>query len=358
MGDAIRWGILGTGAIAALFAEGLEALPDAPLVAIGSRTREGAESFAREYGVKRAYGSYEELVRDPEVDVVYIATPNSAHAGNAILAIEHGKAVLCEKPFTMDAAEARRVIEAARRHKVFCMEGMWMRFVPAVRELAGLVRGGAIGDVRMLNAGLGFPFVYDPKHRVFDPAMGGGAMLDLGVYPLSLAFHLLGRPKSFVTQAVLGETGVDEQASVLFTFDEGRQASITTSIRKRTTNDAAIFGTDGMIHLHEPIYCPQSLSVHPTTRQGGSGRGKRERLGRVKHHPVARTLATLVKKARARTILRHTIGNGYAHEIIEVMRCLREGAKESPIMPLDESLAIMETMDALRAEWARAKRNG
>src|SRR5258706_11466720 len=209
MTNAIKWGILGTGAIAAQFAEALAGVAEARLHAIASRSREGAEAFARDYGVPRAYASYEELVRDPDVEVVYIATPNSAHAANAILALENGKAVLCEKPFTVDAAEAKKVIEVARQKKLFCMEGMWMRFVPAVRELVSLIRSGAIGDARMLTAGLGFPFIYDPAHRVFDPRLGGGAMLDLGVYPLSLAFHLFGRPTSFVTQAVLGETRVD-----------------------------------------------------------------------------------------------------------------------------------------------------
>lgn len=232
-----------------------------------------------------------------------------------------------------------------------------MRFVPAVREVFGLLRGGAIGDVKMVEAGLGFPFVYDPKHRVFDPKLGGGAMLDLGVYPLSLAFHFLGRSKSFATSAVLGETGVDEQAAAILDFGGGQQASIVTSLRTRTTNDATIFGTEGILRLHEPIYCPHSYSIVRTTKQGGSGRGtpsRPSRVRRVLHHPITRGAMDVVRRARTKDIRRFPIGNGYAHEIIEVQRCLREGAKESPIMPLDETLAIMETIDALRAAWAKA----
>jgi predicted dehydrogenase len=350
----IRWGILGTGSIAGKFAEALGGVPQGELRAVGSRSREGADAFARAFGVPRAYASYEELVRDPEVDVVYVATPNTAHKDHAVLALEHGKAVLCEKPFTIDAAEARVVIETARRTGRFCMEGMWTRFTPLVRELVSTVRSGAIGDVRMVTASLGFPFAFDAKHRVFDPALGGGAMLDLGVYALSFVFHLLGLPTGMETQAVLGATGVDEQATALFTFPGGRQASIATSLRSRLGNDAAIFGTEGMIRVHEPLYCPESATIvrAPSTPPVGAQPPRRTRFAAARENPVLRDLYGRLTRARSETaITRRRLGNGYAHEAIEVMRCLEAGERESPLMPLDESLAIMETIDALASRW-------
>jgi predicted dehydrogenase len=349
-----RWGILGTGAIAGKFAEALGGVPGAQLHAVGSRSREGADAFARAFGVPRPYASYEELVRDPEVDVIYVATPNTAHKDHSVLALEHGKAVLCEKPFTIDAAEARVVVETARRTGRFCMEGMWTRFTPLVRELVSTVRGGAIGDVRMVTASLGFPFVFDAKHRVFDPALGGGAMLDLGVYALSFVFHLLGLPIGMETQAVLGATGVDEQATALFTFPGGRQASIATSLRSRLGNDAAIFGTEGMIRVHEPLYCPESATIvrAPSSPPARAQPPRRTRFAAARENPVLRDLYGRLQRARAETaITRRHLGNGYAHEAIEVMRCLEAGERESPLMPLDESLAIMETVDALASRW-------
>jgi predicted dehydrogenase len=349
-----RWGILGTGSIAGKFAEALGEIPDARLAAVGSRSREGADAFARAFGVPRAHASYEDLVRDPEIDVVYVATPNTSHRDHAVLALENGKAVLCEKPFTVNAAEARAVVQAARRAGRFCMEGMWMRFVPLVRELVELVRGGAIGDLRTVTASLGFPYVFEPGHRVFNPALGGGAMLDLGVYALSFAFHLLGLPTSMETQAVLGATGVDEQASVLLRFQGDRQATIGTSLRTRLGNDAALFGTQGMIRVREPLYCPESATLvrAPQSPPLGPQAPRRTRFAAARHNPLVRDLYARLSRARSETsITRRPTGNGYAHEAIEVMRCLEAGERESPIMSLDESVAIMDTLDALAAQW-------
>ncbi len=351
----IRWGILGTGAVAASFGEGLSALEPATgaeLWAVASRSGGKAEAFARAFAVPRAYSSYEELVRDREIDVVYVATPSSEHAEHAVLALEHGKAVLCEKPFTTTAADARRVVLAARRCGLFCMEAMWMRFVPLVRELKRAVLQGAIGELRMVTANLGFPYEPDPTHRLFDPALGGGAILDLGVYGVSLAFHFLGRPVGLEAQAVLGPTGVDEQVAAILRFPEGRQAIVTASLRTRTGNDATILGEAGIIRVHEPLYCPESATFVRTTKHSGVSGGMRARLHALKNNTLLREAYTRFVRARSeRTIVRRRLGNGYAHEAIEVMRCLREGAKESPIMPLDESLAIIETVDAIRAHW-------
>lgn len=362
MPETLRWGILGTGWIAGLFAQGLRELPEARLHAVGSRSRENADAFARQYGASRAHASYEALVEDPDVDVVYVATPNTAHLAHCLLALEHGKPVLCEKPFTLDAAEASRVLDTARARRLFCMEGMWMRFVPVLRELESLVRSGAIGDVRMLTAQLGLPVEYDASHRLFDPKLGGGALLDLGVYPLSLALRLLGTPTRVSSHAVFSPSGVDEQCTVLLEFPGARQAVLTTSLCNRTPNDAAIMGTEGMIHLHEPLYCPETLSLVRTRRQGSGGEarggGLAARLGvdweRLKHHRLLRGVRDVASLARTERVTRRVLGNGYAHEAAEVHRCLREGLLESPLMPLDETLAVMRTVDAIRREWTRS----
>jgi predicted dehydrogenase len=331
MPRTIQWGILGTGNIARQFAEALRLLPDAGLRAVGSRGRDSADAFARAHGVPRAYGSYEELARDPEVEVVYIATPHSLHKDNSLLCLEHGKAVLCEKPFTLDAREGALIVEKARSKGLFCMEAMWNRFVPIMRELDALLASGAIGEVRMLQASLGLPFVFNPHHRVFDPALGGGALLDLGVYPVSFALRLFGRPTRITSHAVLGETGVDEQATLLLDFPEGRQATLDTSVRNRLRNDAAVMGTRGMLHLHEPLNCPETLTLTPTRAIGGPD----------------------TPLPAPHTLTRRVLGNGYAHEAVEVMRCMREGLLESPLMPLQESLLILETMDAIQSAWRR-----
>jgi predicted dehydrogenase len=332
MPHAIQWGILGTGNIASQFAQALRLLPEAGLLAVGSRSQESADAFAGAHRVPRAYGSYEALARDPGVEVVYIATPHHLHKDNSLLCLEHGKAVLCEKPFTLDAREAALVVHTARAKGLFCMEAMWNRFVPIVRELDTLLSQGAIGDVRMLNASLGLPFAFNPQHRVFAPPMGGGALLDLGVYPVSFALRQFGKPTRITSHAVMGETGVDEQLSILLDFPEGRQATLGASLRNRLQNDAALLGTRGMLHLHEPLNCPSTLTWTPTRAIGG----------------------TDTPLQPPRTLTRPVLGNGYAHEAVEVMRCLREGLLESPLMPLEETLLIMHTMDAIQATWGRA----
>jgi predicted dehydrogenase len=202
--------------------------------------------------------------------------------------------------------------------------------------------------------------VFDATHRVFDPALGGGAMLDLGVYAISFAFHLLGLPLGMETQGVLGASGVDEQATVLFTFPGGRQASIATSLQSRLGNDATIFGTEGMIRVHEPLYCPESATLvrAPASPPASAQPPRRPRFAAARQNRVLRDLYGRLRRAREETaITRRCIGNGYAHEAMEVMRCLEAGERESPLMPLDESVAIMETIDALGSRW-RASETG
>ena len=318
--DTVRWGIIATGAVAQDFAEGLAIVPGAELVAVGSRSRETADRFGDAYGVPRRYSSYEGLAQDPGVDVVYVATPHTLHRDNTLLCLNEGKAVLCEKAFAINADQAQEMVALARRNKLFLMEAMWNRFHPVVLEFRRLLEGGAIGEPRLLVADFGLGVEFDPKSRLFDLAFGGGALLDLGVYPVALASLVFGTPRQISTQAHLGPTGVDERAGIILGYDEGRLAVLHTSLREKTPTEARLFGDGGSLRLHGPIFRPSAITL--------------SRHGRDEER-----IEPLVE------------GNAYNYEAMEVMRCLAAGRTESPSMTLDESLSIMRTMDALRAEW-------
>jgi predicted dehydrogenase len=315
-----RWGILGTGAIARRFVRGLRPLPEAEVFAVGSRSETSAAKFADKHNIPRRHASYEDLASDPGVDVVYIATPHPLHAENAALCLEAGKAVLCEKPFCVNAAEAERVVELARKRGLFLMEGMWTRFFPLMEEVRRLVSDGAIGEVRMLNVDFGFRAGLDPASRLFDPKLGGGALLDVGVYCVSVASMILGQPSGSVGISHLGETGVDEQASVILEHEGGRLANLSIGIRTATPQEATIMGTEGYVRIHAPWWRPESMTI--------SRPGKENETVDV---PVS--------------------GNGFNYEAAEVMRCLEAGKTESDIMPLDETISVMRTMDRIRAAW-------
>jgi predicted dehydrogenase len=352
----IRWGIFGTGTVAGHFAAALAIIPNAELLGVSSRSGDRARAFARNFGVSRAYGNAPELVEDDEIDVVYVATPNSTHKDLAILALEHGKAVLCEKPFALTGEEARAIAAVARRTGRFCMEGMWMRFVPLMREVTTMVRRGSIGTVRLVTATIGFPRAPDAGSRLFNPALGGGVMLDLGVYALSFAFQFLGQPNDVLAKAVMGPSGVDEQASVLLGFPNDAQACLCASFRCRLSNVGTIHGNEGLLRVGEPLYCPESANLERTSqhRTHGPEEHRPRRFDRLRQLPLVRDAYARLRRARAETVLcRRRLGNGYAHEALEVMRCVDENARESPIMPLDESVAIMETMDRIRSQWMR-----
>jgi predicted dehydrogenase len=316
----VRWGILGTGAIAKQFVDGLNALPEAEVFAVGSRSEASAAQFSDERGIPRRYSDYEELAADPDVDVVYVATPHPFHAPNAELCLRAGKAVLCEKPFTVNAAEAERVVGLAREKGLFLMEGMWTRFFPLMEKVRRLVSEGAIGEVRMLNVDFGFRTELDPASRLFDPRLGGGALLDVGVYCVSLASMVLGRPSGSVGLSHLGQTGVDEQASVILEHEGGRLANLSIGIRTATPQEVTIMGTDGFLRIHSPWWRPASMTI-----------SRPEKESETVEAPVS--------------------GNGFNYEAAEVMRCLENGETESAIMPLDETLSVMRTMDGIRAAW-------
>lgn len=318
--DKIRWGILGTGAIANSFAQGLNFVPDAELTAVGSRNKETAEKFGNTFQIPNRHDSYEDLASDPEVDVVYIATPHMFHRDNAVLCLNHRKAVLCEKAFTINAAEAEEIIMLARRKKLFLMEAMWTRFQPIVAKLRNLLKQDLIGDVRMMTADLGFKFEFNPKSRIFDPNLGGGALLDIGIYPLAMSYMIFGPPSRIESMAFLGSTGVDEQESIVLGYAGGQIATLYASTHVETPQEVTVIGNKGRIRLQGPIYRPSGMTIQ-------------------------------LENEKEQFIDNGLEGNGYNYEAAEVMNCLRSGKLESDIMPLDESLEIMKTMDKLRAQW-------
>jgi len=316
----IRWGILGPGNIAHRFARGLNVLPDAELTAVGSRSVEKAAEFAKEFDIPHKHNSYIDLANDPDVDVIYVATPHPFHREHSILCLKAGKAVLCEKPLAINTREVEEIISCARESKKFLMEAMWTRFLPVMARVREWLVEGAIGEVRMLTADFGFRSGWDPDGRLLNPNMAGGALLDVGVYTVAMASMVFGeQPSRIVSLAHIGETGVDEQAAMLLGYDAGQLAILSCAVRTNTPQEARIMGTEGT------IYIPDFW------------------------HATSATLYVSGKDAEQ--IEMPFDGNGYNYEAAEVMRCLRAEKLESDIMPLDESLAIMETMDKIRAQW-------
>jgi len=315
----IRWGILGTGRIARDFASGLRATPDAVLAAVGSRSVDSAASFASAFEVPLVFGSYEELAACPGIDIIYIATPHPMHAANAILALRAGKAVLCEKPFAMNRREAGEMVALARAKNLFLMEAMWTRFMPALAEVKRVIASGEIGKVTQLHADFGFSATPDPAHRVNDPTLGGGALLDLGIYPLSIACALLGQVETVQAQAIMGETGVDLTTAFTMRHAGGTLSVCSCSLRARAPSELVVSGTRGSVRMHRMFHMAESITVD-------------------------------LLDGPSRTISTPWIGNGYAHEAIEAGRCLREGLLESPAMTHDDTLAIMGLLDTIRKQ--------
>jgi predicted dehydrogenase len=264
MTGTIRWGILATGSIAAAFTEDLGLLPDAEVFAVASRTQAAADAFAARYGIPHAYGDWEQLAADERVDVVYVATPHSAHHDAAALCLDAGRAVLCEKPLTMDAAEARALVELARGRGVFLMEAMWMRCNPAIRRIVEVIGDGAIGAVQTVHADFGILGPTDPAHRLRNPALGGGALLDLGVYPVSFAHLLLGRPAQVRAWSSLTPEGVDANTGVLLGYQDGALAALSCGIVAGTPCRAVVAGEGGRIELPPVFFRPN----HFTLRRG------------------------------------------------------------------------------------------
>ena len=359
MSKTIRWGILGTGTVARDVAQAFAQVEDAALVAVGSRSIDTAKAFAGRFNVDKAYDSYEALLADDDIDVVYIATPHHRHRDDCLKCFDAGKAVLCEKPFTLNAEQALEVVSAARERDLFCMEAMWMRFIPLVRKVREMVDAGEIGHVQMIKADFGYPTWYDPENRFFSLNAGGGSLMDRGIYTLSLARFILGEHEHLKSSATIGPTGVDHQSACLLEYPNGAIADLSSTLTTYGTNEAVIMGTRGQIRIHDPFYRPGRISLTqfetpaaPPPMSLDQRPGLKEKL---KDNPLVKKLhrmaTPLLDRLRGGHIEAPFPGNGYQFEIEEVTRCLQRGEKESSIMPLDDTLAIMETMDEMRSSW-------
>jgi predicted dehydrogenase len=313
----IRWGIIGTGGIAHTFASDLEFTDSGSVVAVGSRRQETADAFGERFGVARRHDSYEALVEDPEVDVVYVSTPHPMHHPDALLALRAGKHVLVEKPFTMNAAEAEEIVAEARSRGLFAMEAMWARFLPHIREIRRLLADGALGELVTVIADHCQWFAEDAEHRLFAPELGGGALLDLGIYPVSFASMVLGPPNRVLALADSAFTGVDAQTSILLGYESGAHAVLNCTLRAKGPTRAAIVGTNGRIEIDGSFYQPVGFTLIPRE-------GEPQRM----YDPPAE--------------------GGLRYEADEVARRVEAGELESPEMPLDETVAIMRTMDAVQ----------
>lgn len=315
----LRWGVMGTGGIAAAFTVDLTRSALGEVVAVGSRSQETADAFAARLGVARAHGSYEALLDDADIDAVYVATPHPWHHPLALAAIDTGRAVLVEKPFTVNAAEARELVAAARERGSFLMEAMWTRFLPHTQFVREMLASGRLGEIRTVEADHGQWFVKDEAHRLFAPGLAGGALLDLGVYPVSFASMVLGTPDRILAMSTPAFTGVDAHTSMVFGYASGAQAVLDTTLEAVSPTVASVTGTDGFLTVSGPFYAPARVDV--VLRDGS-------------------------REAYADPYE----GHGLRAEAEEVARCVAAGRTESALLPLDESVSIMATMDEVRRQ--------
>jgi predicted dehydrogenase len=313
-----RWGIMGAGRIASALVDAiLEA--GGEVVAIGSSSGERAEAFGERHGIPHRYSSHAEVALDADVDVVYVASTNDAHHAHTLTSIAAGKPVLCEKPFALNTPQAMDMVTAARESDVFLMEAMWMRFQPATDHLMEMLGAGRIGAARVVQVDFGFPAAPHASNRLFDPALGGGTIMDLGVYVVTLATMVLGPPEQIMAQVERFESGVDRQAGIVLHHRRGGISTLSTSFVADTSTEAIVSGPEGRIRVHRPFHHSPMLTVE----RGGE------------------TVETVDVGYQ---------GSGYRFEVEEVHRCLREGLTESPKMPLDTTLNVMETLDEIRAQ--------
>lgn len=319
--ETIKWGILATGGIAQSLARALTDQPDAELVAVGSRSQESADRFGDQWDIPRRHATYEGLANDPQVDVIYIATPHNLHYDNMKLCLNAGKHVLCEKPLTINSAQAEECIALAKEKNLFLMEAVWTRFIPAIQQAQAWINEGRIGDVRLVQADFTYRVPFDLKGRLFNPELAGGALLDMGIYPVTLAHLVLGVPQKVISYAHLAVTGVDDLNSMIFVYDNGATATLNSSHVLNKPMEAYITGTKGYIKVHDQFFHPQALTIQTDDDP----------------EPI--------------TVEIPYDSNGYIHEVREVHACLRAGKIESEIMPWSNTLEIMKLMDDMRAQW-------
>jgi predicted dehydrogenase len=318
MSTRTRWGIIATGWVSDKFARALRLLPGAETVAVGSRSQASADAFGDTHGIPRRHSSYEALVNDPEIEVVYVGTPHNLHRSTTLMALEAGKHVLCEKPLAVNAGEAGEMVARARERGLFLMEAMWTRFVPAWVDIKTRLDSGEFGEIVSLQANFGIEKPFDPESRLYSPDLAGGALLDLGVYPISLASWLLGRPQAMSSWVEMASTGVDLRNAITFTYGDGRFAQLSTASDVWSSVEAEVVTRKAVIRAHRLFIEARSYEVFDFDRT---------------------------------EIVRKPFENGFQFEAQHAMERIAKGETESEVMPLDESLEIVRTMDALRADW-------
>jgi predicted dehydrogenase len=318
MAETIGWGILGTGGIANAFATDLVA-NGFTIAAVGSRSQATADAFAAQYDIPAAYGSYEDLVADPNVHAIYVSTPHPFHAANASLALAAGKNVLVEKPFTLNAAEAREVVALAEANNLVVLEAMWTRWLPHMVRLREVIAEGLIGEVRTVLADHNQSLPTDPTHRINAVELGGGALLDLGIYPVSFAWDILGKPSSVAAISSPTATGVDRQTAILLGYPEGQQAVLHTALDTRGPNTASVLGTEGWIEIASVFYTPTSFVVYNSDNEVIEGFDA------------------------------DVVSRGMQYQAWEMERLIASGRTEGTVLPPSETVAIMDTLDEIRA---------
>ena len=319
-GTKIRWGILGCGRIARKFASDLRLVTDAELIAAGSRNKETLLSFAKDFSCNHLHNSYEELVANSEVDVIYIATPHSHHYEHTLLCIGHNKAVLCEKAFAINSKQAKEMVDTARKKNVFLMEALWTKFLPHYKKLQELLQKNTLGDVKSVLVNFGFKASSNSPQRLLDPILGGGTLLDIGIYNVFMTTSVLGKPDSIEATMTAASTGVDEQIAVVFKYSNGAIAQLFSSFVTNLPIQAEINGTAGCVTLTSRFYEPSAT------------------IQLSKQIPYEREIVPVEKEA----------GFGYQYEARHVNECLKKGLTESPVMTHADTLMLMETLDAIR----------
>ncbi len=320
MHQTIRWGILGCGKIARKFASDLQWVRDAKLVAIGAREQSSADAFAKDFPVQYKHGNYQALVENPEVDVIYVATPHALHYEHVMLCLRHKKAVLCEKAFAMNYWQTKEMIDYAKSQQTFLMEAFWTRFLPHYLKVKDLIAQGKIGDIQYINAEFGFRPTTPISQRIYDPALGGGSLLDVGVYPVFLALDILGKPDEIHASMIAATSGVDEQCSMQFKYKNGAMANLFSSFAANLATGADIAGNHGRIRLTHRFHGPTTL---------------------MEFYPGIIDSRQIIEFEKGK-------GNGYEYEARHVTKCLQEGLLESPIRAFDDTLLLMQTLDRIR----------
>ena len=317
--EKIRWGILGCGKIANKFASDLRLVKDAELTAVASRDHARAIEFSALYGSRLAFNSYEALVTCEQVDVIYVATPHGFHHEHALLCLNHKKAVLCEKAFALNSRQVKEMVDASRKNKIFLMEAFWTKFLPQYEKVIEVVQSGEIGELKMIQADFGFRAPDPTPQRLYDPKLGGGALLDIGIYPVFLAISLLGRPDDVTAAMKPYPSGVDEQIAITLKFGKGELAVLSATFVADTPVEATIIGTKGYIRMNDRFHNPVS------------------NLEIVKDKNPAQPMPVFKEE-----------GYGYQFQARHVSECLRSGVIESPVMTLADSILLMETLDRVR----------